>query len=245
MRQRAQRVLVEGGGLTIGRARHRALARVAQIADGGGPGLRPQRMVGEPLDVLGAALAGIAGLERRDDARVQRAALLFQQRGVGDLLGDRVLERVGEIGHQRARPHEVGGLELRERVQHLLGRGVGHRLQQRHRHIDADGRAGLQDRLALARQSVDARGQHGLHAIGDLQALHESAEAILPALTGERVRLGARAAPSRPRACAPRRALRRDLRRARASPSPPTPDSRPRGATARDGFRPAAARARP
>src|SRR2546422_3395486 len=46
-------------------------------------------------------------------------------------------------------------------------RRVRHHLEQRHGHVGADGRARLEERLALLGQAVDTRGQHRLHAVGD------------------------------------------------------------------------------
>lgn len=44
-------------------------------------------------------------------------------------------------------------------------------------------------RLALSRKAVDARGQYRLDAIGDLNAVHELAKPIAAPLAGQRLRL--------------------------------------------------------
>src|SRR5207237_4590738 len=69
---------------------------------------------------------------------------------------------------------------------------VGHDLEQRDRDLDADGRARLQEQLVLPGQTIDARGEHRLHAVRDLDALDGLAEPVVTALARQRARLDQR-----------------------------------------------------
>ena len=100
MAERGQRLLEAGHGLPIARARppwRRPGAGTHRLV----PQLAPQGVVGQPLDVLGQPV-GVEPLDGLHDPRVQRAAPLVQQAAVGDLVGQRVLERVLELGEQAA-----------------------------------------------------------------------------------------------------------------------------------------------
>ena len=62
-----QRLLKRRHGLPRGRARKRLHASLMEVRDGFLPHLAPERVVGEPFDLLGQAV-GNDCLERRDDA---------------------------------------------------------------------------------------------------------------------------------------------------------------------------------
>ena len=77
---------------------------------------------------------------------------------VGDLVGQRVLERVLELGEQARLVEELGGLEAsRDPARSASSGSVGDRLQQRVGHILADDRGRLEQPLVLGGQAVDAR----------------------------------------------------------------------------------------
>ena len=57
---------------------------------------------------------------------------------VGDLVGERVLEGVLEVGEEARLVEELRGLEAREALAELLLRPLGDRLEQRERHVLAD-----------------------------------------------------------------------------------------------------------
>ena len=97
MGERAERLLEKRHRLAIGRAGARLGGRLAQVADRLEPQLGAQRVVGQALDVLLAAV-GIERLQGVDDAGVQAATLLLEQRRVDDVVGQGVPERVGEVG---------------------------------------------------------------------------------------------------------------------------------------------------
>ena len=78
----------------------------------------------EPLDVLAEPIT-MNSLDRLDDAPVYRATALLQKSPVGDLVGQRVLEGVLEIGEQRGLVQELGRLQLRQPRPELFLRLLG------------------------------------------------------------------------------------------------------------------------
>ena len=100
-----------------------------------------------------------------DDPGVQRAPAVLEQAPVRDLVGERVLERVLELGEEPGLVEELGGLEVRELGAALLLRSVGDGVKQRERHVLADDGGGLEQPLVLGRQPVDARGQDRLDTL--------------------------------------------------------------------------------
>jgi hypothetical protein len=182
--QRAQRLLEERQRLAVGRPRHRLAGRLAQVADRLEPQLGAQRVVGEALDVLGPPVR-VERLQRVHDASVQVAALLLEQTRVDDVVGEGMSERVGEVRIEARRVEELRLLQLGQVAEELVGRHPGHRLQQRERQVLADDGARLEERLPLVGQPVDARGQHRLDAVGDLDAGEWLGEAIGAAVADE------------------------------------------------------------
>ena len=168
MAEGPERLLQVGDGLAVGRPRHGPEPRLAEIGDRLLPQLPAQGVVGQPLDLLGEAL-GREPLDGLDDAGVQGAPPLLEQALVGHLVGERVLERVLEVGEEARLVEELGGLEVREPAR-------GARPPARRRwpgaaangHVLADDRGGLEQALVLGRQAVDARGQDRLHRGRDL-----------------------------------------------------------------------------
>ena len=100
--KRGQGLLEERDRLSVGRARHCLLSRLAQVPRRALPHRGAHRMVGQPLHVFGQPVR-IEALDRADDAGVQVLAPLLEQRAVGDFMGERVLEGVLGI-RERAAP---------------------------------------------------------------------------------------------------------------------------------------------
>ena len=69
--------------------------------------------MGEPLDVLAEAIP-VERFDRVHDPRVKSPAALLQEPAVGDLVGQRVLERVLEVGEEARLVEELGRLEMGE-----------------------------------------------------------------------------------------------------------------------------------
>ena len=113
MRQRRQRLLEVGRRLTVCRPVERARAGLGKIPHGLFPDLAADRVIGEPLHLLGKTL-GIERFDDLDDPRVQRLLPLVQQAAVGDLVGQPVLERVLDVGEEAGLIQELGRLQVRE-----------------------------------------------------------------------------------------------------------------------------------
>jgi hypothetical protein len=114
---------------------------------------------------------------------------LLEQRSVGHLLGEGVLEGVLVLGEEARLVEELGRLEMRDTtMQRVLGR-LGHGLKEGEGHLGANDCHRLQHTLLLGRQPVDAGGQHRLHRGGDVQRLHGLRQAIVPRLTHQHLGL--------------------------------------------------------
>ena len=131
-------------------------------------------MVGQAFDLVRASPRSPLGhplpgerLQGLDDARVQRTPPLLEQRLVGHLLSEGVLEGIFELGKEVGLVEEFRGLQLGERtVQARLG-DLPQGLKQQEGYVRADDGGGLQEALLLGWQSIDASRQHRLH-----RALH-------------------------------------------------------------------------
>ena len=125
-----QRLLEAADGLPVGRAAERLGAGLAEIGDRLLPHLAAERVVREPLDVLGEPV-GVEPLDGLDDPGVEGAPPLLEQAAVGDLVGEGVLERVLEVGEEARLVEELGGLEVGEPAAERRLRQLGERLEQR------------------------------------------------------------------------------------------------------------------
>src|SRR5580765_1572842 len=153
--------------------------------------LAAHRVVGQPLHLLGQAV-GVQVLDGRRDARMQAAPPLLQERAVGDVVRERVLERVLHAREQADLVDELRGLELGEvAAEHVL-RQVGDRVQEGQRHVGADDGGSLQEALGLGGQPVDACGEHGLHGGRHLDGVDLAREAKAAAIARERLGLDER-----------------------------------------------------
>jgi hypothetical protein len=101
------------------------------------PQLAPNGVMGKPLDVLAEAIP-VERLDRADDLRVKLAPTLLQQAPVRDLVRERVLEFVLEIGIEPGLVEELGGVQVVETASKRLVREVGDRLEQSERQVLAD-----------------------------------------------------------------------------------------------------------
>jgi hypothetical protein len=160
---------------------HRFLPCLPAVRQGLVPHLAPQGMVGQEFDRLGHPLSG-EHLESLDDPGVQCPPSLLEQRLVGHLLGEGVLEGVLDLGEQARLVEELGGLQMGEApAERRLGH-LGHGLEERQRHLVADDGSSVQKRFLLRREPVDTRRQHRLHRGRHLNARERPGQAIGPAL---------------------------------------------------------------
>jgi hypothetical protein len=84
---------------------------------------------------------------------------------------------------------ELCALQAGQLGAHPVLRRVGNGEEQCHRHVLADDGGGLEQAFGLGGQSVDARGQDGLHGGGDLQLLDGLGKSVGARLAHERARL--------------------------------------------------------
>ena len=74
------------------------------------PSLAAHGMVGQLLDVFGQSIR-VRTLDGADDACVQCRAPVLEQRAVRDVVRERVLEGVREVGVEPGLVEELGGLQ--------------------------------------------------------------------------------------------------------------------------------------
>ena len=114
-----------------------------------------------------SAIFLVARLDRRGDPRMQRLARPAQQRAIGGVLDQRVLELVLGGGRRAALEHKAGGDELVERAARLgfaARRDGGDQLVGK---FAADRGAGLRDFARCGSEPVEPRHQRGLQGRGD------------------------------------------------------------------------------
>ena len=151
-----------GGRFGVCRAFHGALPSLLPIGHGRF-GASCLRVVMRQQFGLGEDRLGKLGLEHLGHLLMDLLPCARQQRLIGHLLGEGVLEGVDQLGEEARFVEELGGLELREgRMQGRLRQG-GNRLQYPQGHLRANHRRRLQQPLGVRRQPVDAGGQHRLH----------------------------------------------------------------------------------
>ena len=146
-------------------------ARPGQVGSVGADSLRVvMRQQGSML-----VAAATERLEPAGDARVQPQPSRLRKRAVGDLAGQRVLER--QLPHpleRRARmgPDEIAllqQLEVGQRVPEQLAHGLAPERAPDHR-------GGLERVLLERRKTVDPRGHDSLHGVGDRRGVSAGAD---------------------------------------------------------------------
>ena len=187
-----QRLLEEAHRLAVGPARGGLGAGLPQIGHRLVPHLAAQRVVGQGLHLIARAV-GVQLLQRFHHPRVQRPAALPEEGIVGDLLGQRVAERVLHARKEAELVEEISGLEDGEVAPDLVLRHVGDGLEQYQRHILADDGGRLQQALRLRRQAIDAWGQDGVDRGRELDALDGLDQPIRAPLARQRLGLHERA----------------------------------------------------
>jgi hypothetical protein len=145
-------------------------------------------MVGEPLRLLTQAIR-VVPLDGGDDGGVELPATIVEESSVGDLMGQRVLERVFQIGKQAGLVEELGRLQVEEPATQLLLGELGNGEEEGEGHVLADDRGRLEKLLVLRLQSVDPRGQDGLHSGGNVDRIDGPGESIGPTLSDQGARL--------------------------------------------------------
>ena len=166
------------------RPRERAGARLAAVAKRRVPELRAHGVMREGIELIGRAPAG-AVLDGLHDARVQRVPAVPDEAGIRDLLGERVCEGVRDLRVELDLVQELALLEPAKAGPQLVLGDVGGRREQPARDVLADGGGRLQHLLVLGGESIDARGERGVHALGNMRDRRGLLRAVRPALAGE------------------------------------------------------------
>jgi hypothetical protein len=108
IRQGHQGLLEEDRRLAVGGPGERLGAGLSKVRHGLVPHLAPERVVGQPLDVL-AQSVGMEALDRLHDPGVEGAPPILQETAVGHVVGQGVLEGVLEVGEgARGPPRDPG-----------------------------------------------------------------------------------------------------------------------------------------
>ena len=94
---------------------------------------------------------------------MERSPPLLEQAPVGHRLGQRVLERVLDVGEEVRLVEELAGLKPRQPLLQVSLGETAHRAQQRQGQIAPDHGGALQEPLVLERQVVDPRREDRLH----------------------------------------------------------------------------------
>ena len=134
------------------------------------------------LRVLGKLL-----LQRLRDAGVELLAAGLEQRAVGGVLDQRVLEAVGRIGRGAAAEDQLGGDQLVERGLQLRLRPVGDRGEQRVGELAADRGADLRD-LLHRREAVEAGQQRVVQRRRDRERRQRAGQLVVVARVREQAR---------------------------------------------------------
>src|SRR5262249_18324815 len=119
-------------------------------------------MVGKLGDVV-VERCRIEKLDRLTDLLVTLLATLAKDRGIGTLLGRRLLEDVLDVGDSRLLVDELAELQIADQpLKHFL-RAPGDSPCQAQDELAAEHGKRLQQVLLIVAQPVDARGEDGLH----------------------------------------------------------------------------------
>ena len=121
-------------------------------------------VIGKAGRELGEAI-GVEALERLARATVELAAPRREEGRLGDVLRQRVLERVRDLLAGRALGEELEPGELAEaRIDRALA--VPDRGQERRGELAPEDRGGLEHALVVLVEAIDARGQDAVHRVG-------------------------------------------------------------------------------
>ncbi|MCY1499059.1 hypothetical protein D9M68_330640 [compost metagenome] len=168
--------------LGIGRALHSQAPSAVQVFDRLGMIAALAEVIREFAAVF-VELAIELGFDGPSRALVQRPAPLAQQRAVGDLLGQRVLEAVLHLRKRWLFVDEFSGLQSCQQGLRFVLRTIDDpREQAPGKHL-ADDRQRLQQSFFRRLQPVDAGREHTLHSDGDVKLLRHALDAVMTPFT--------------------------------------------------------------
>src|SRR5262249_46847133 len=136
-------LLEVGRRLDIRRPGQGLQARLPEISKRLFPHFSAKCMMGEAIDPLNEAV-GIQSLDTLGDACVEPSTPVVDEAAIGNLMGQRVLERVFEIREESRFIEQLGALKPGEPAPEVVVREAGDRLKQSEGYILANHRRGLQ-----------------------------------------------------------------------------------------------------
>src|SRR5437773_497115 len=143
--------------LPVGRTGEGLGPSLPEIGDGLAPCLTPDRVVGEPFDLL-CETVGMQPLDGLHDLAMESAPSLLNEAPISDVVSQRVLERVLEVREKLRLIEELGSRKDAEAAAETLFGSVGDGLEEREGHVFADDRGGLEKPLVFGSEAIDARG---------------------------------------------------------------------------------------
>jgi len=164
-------------GLSGDRAQAGLRAALARIGHCLVPDFPPHGMVGKSLDVF-IKPVHIQLLHRLNNAGVEHTPTIEKEARVGDLMSQRVLERVLALGEEPSLVQELRGLQKGKPLAEFLLGLLGDGLQQREWHVLADHGRCLEQALVPRVEPVDTGGEDCLRCGRELKALNRSSELV-------------------------------------------------------------------
>lgn len=156
------------------------------------PQLTPNGVMRETLDLLAGSIV-VKRLDGSDDPCVKLTAALMQEASVGDLVGERMLERVLGVREELGLVEELGGLKVCETFPERIVGCVGNGCEEGERDVFADHGCGLKEPFVVRLQAVDTGRENRLRRRWNLQAIGRSGQAIGSGVARQDVRLDERA----------------------------------------------------
>src|SRR5215813_10391848 len=179
MPERRQRLLEVAYCLPVGRSHLCPDARLLEVGKRLLPRLALKRVMGQPVDLLGHTV-GVERFDGLDDPGVERAPPVLEHAPEGDLVSERMFERVLDIWKEARLVQELGCLKVSEAPANALLGHVRDGVEECHRHVLPDDGGGLKEAFVLDRQSVDACRQDCLRRGRDLPRLRRLHQPIRP-----------------------------------------------------------------
>src|SRR5262245_57830803 len=112
------------------------------------PFLAPKRVLGKLIQKIPQSIR-VEMLHRRQDPAMQTASPFLQNAPISNTVGQRVLERIFEVGEEASFVEELGGLQVGNTLSEIFLRDFSNLLKECKRDIFPDHRSGLQQPLVL------------------------------------------------------------------------------------------------
>ena len=139
----------------------------------------------QSIDVPPVHLGLATRLQSGDDARVECAPPSERQARKRNLVREGMPERVLQLRKQSRLMEELAGLQARQPLGDRVRRCVGDRLEQRTRHVLADGGGRLQQDLLSRGKPVDAGREHGKYRRGHVRDVGQMRHVVVAARAGQ------------------------------------------------------------